>query len=390
MSRNATFTIFFLAVFLQAGAYGLTFLLPDLFATFDADERAVGQMLGITTIATITIVYYAGHLADILGRLRTLSLACVFIALALALFGGAGGNTAQLITASILLGIGWGLTYALCPVVLTRLITPDQGVRFFTMLSIFVMAGFGLSPVMASTMFKFGFSVADAFYVTAALCLISATLFWFLNNPIKTHALNKSSEPPSRLSMSNIATILKSPAWLPVTMVTLGAAVFSGLTNFQTVYAAERGLDYAAYFLTYTLTVVILRAILAAFKGGSNAYLTIAKLQYIMAGAVILFIVMGNSSTLYILVAILFAIGYGASYPILVAMAAADADKSLIPQTLQLFALTYFIGLFGFPLLAGAMLTQWGSLPVLIITATMAIIEATLALRRGRQRHHMI
>ena len=71
-------------------------------------------------------------------------------------------------------------------------------------------------------------------------------------------------------------------------------------------------------------------------------------------------------------------------------MAAADANKSLIPQTLQLFALTYFIGLFGFPLLAGAMLTQWGSLPVLIITATMAIIEATLALRRGRQRHHMI
>jgi MFS family permease len=390
MSRNATLAVYFLAVFLQAGAYGLTFLLPDLFANFDADEQDVGQMLGITTIATITIVYYAGHLADIFGRLRTLSIACLLIAASLGMFGAADGNTLLLIAASILLGLGWGLTYALGPVVLTRLITPDQGVRYFTMLSIFVMAGFGLSPVMASILFKLGFNIADAFYVTAVFCMISAALFWLLNTPVKTHALNKSPEAPSRLSLSNITTILKSPAWLPVTMVALGASVFSGMSNFQTTYAAERGLDYAAYFLTYTVTVVVLRALLTAFKGGENAYMTIAKLQFVMAASVILFIFMGGNLPLYILVAIMFGIGYGASYPILVAMAAADADKSLVPQTLQLFALTYFIGLFGFPLLAGTMLTNWGSLSVLITTATLAIIEATLALRRARQRQAMI
>jgi MFS family permease len=386
MSRNATFVFYFLAVFLQAGAYGLTFLLPDLFAGFGADEQDVGQMLGITTIATIIIVYYAGHLADMFGRLRTLSIACVSIALSLTLFGASNGNVGQLILAAILLGTGWGLTYALGPVVLTRLITPDQGVRYFTMLSIFVMAGFGLSPVMASTLFKLGFNIADAFYVTAFLCLISAILFWVLNTAVKIHALTQSPEAPSRLTTANIVTIIKSPAWLPVTMVALGAAVFAGMSNFQTTYATERGLDYATYFLTYTLTVVILRALLAAFKGGSNAYMTIAKLQYIMAASVVLFIVIGDNIPLYILVAILFGIGYGASYPILVAMAAADADKSLVPQTLQLFALTYFIGLFGFPLLAGTMLTNWGSLSVLATTATLALIEATLALRRAIQR----
>jgi MFS family permease len=95
---------------------------------------------------------------------------------------------------------------------------------------------------------------------------------------------------------------------------------------------------------------------------------------------------MGNSFPLYILVAILFGIGYGASYPILVAMAAADANAKLVPQTLQLFALTYFIGLFGFPLLAGFIITTWGSLTVLILTALMAITEASLALRRATQR----
>jgi MFS family permease len=386
MSRTSTLILFFLAVFLQAGAYGLTFLLPDLFTTFNADERMVGKILGLTAISTVTIVYFAGHLADIVGRLRTLSIACLFIAIALAIFGGVTGNTLQLSLAAILLGMGWGLTYSLCPVVLTRLILPGQGVRYFTLLSIFVMAGFGLSPVMASVMFKFGLGVADAFYTTAALCAISAILFWALINPIKTHAKNDAAEPTSRLTRENIKRILKSPARLPVTMVAIGAAVFAGLNNFQTVFATERGLDYAAYFLTYTITVVLLRALLAAFKGGSNPYKTIAKLQYIMAAAVVLFILMGNSFPLYILVAILFGLGYGASYPILVTMAAADADAKLVPQTLQLFALSYFIGLFGFPLLAGFMITKWGSLPVLILTAFMATTEATLAQRRATQR----
>lgn len=386
MSRTTTFTFYFVAVFLQAGAYGLTFLLPVLFATFGQTPADVGKMLGITTIATIVIVYYAGHIADVFGRLHTLSVACIGIALSLMLFGASQGNTLQLITASVLLGMGWGLTYALGPVVLTRLITTDQGVRYFTMLSIFVMVGFGLSPVMASMIFKLGFTTADAFYLTAALCLMAALLFWMLNTPVKTHALNKSPEAPSRLTITNIIAILQSPAWLPVTMVALGASVFAGMSNFQTTYAAERDLNYATYFLTYTITVVALRALLAAFEGGTNAYMTIAKLQYVMAASVILFIVMGNNPVLYILVAILFGLGYGASYPILVAMAAADADTNLVPQTLQLFALTYFIGLFGFPLLAGTMITTWGSNPVLILTAIIATTEATMALRRASQR----
>jgi MFS family permease len=389
MSRLTVFLLFFLAVFLQAGAYGLTFLLPDLFDTFNADEKAVGQMLGITAVSTVITVYYSGHLADAFGRLRTLSLACLTIAVALGLYGMSQGVVFLLVAGSVLLGVGWGLTYALAPVALTRLIKPDEGVRYFAMLSIFVMAGFGLSPVMASVMFKSGFAIADAFFLTAGLCTISAMLFWVLITPMRIQALNQAPEAPSRLTLQTVAQIFKSQAWLPVTMVMLGASVFAGLNNFQTVFAAERGLDYAAYFLTYTLTVIALRAFLASFKGGNSPYLIIANLQYIMAFAVLLFIFMGDSVLLYLLVATLFAIGYGASYPILVAMAAADARTDLIPQTLQLFALTYFVGLFGFPLIAGAMITKWGSLHVLWVTAILAIIEASLAMRRALHRRRI-
>ena len=60
------------------------------------------------------------------------------------------------------------------------------------------------------------------------------------------------------------------------------------MNSFQTVFADARGLDYATFFLVYTIVVVICRIALARFKGGSSPYLTIAALQYVMAGSVLL------------------------------------------------------------------------------------------------------
>jgi MFS family permease len=383
MSRTLVFLVYFAAIFLQAGAYGLTFMLPRLFDSFGANEKVVGWMLLVTTLSTIVTVYFSGHLSDLFGRLRTLGAACIAISVSLYLYGSLAAVGVGLISASLLLGIGWGLTYSLGPIVLTRLVSAEERVRFFTLLSVFVMAGFGLSPVLAAFLEGAGYSVRDAFYVTAVLCLVSAVLFFVLDGPVKTHAINSSAEAPSRITLAALSGVLTSRALLPVTMVCLGASVFAGLNNFQTVYADARGLDYANFFLTYTITVVVFRLVLARFKGGDNPYRTIALLQYVMCLSIVVFIFSGASLPLYLGVAVLFGIGYGVSYPILVAMAANDAKEDLSAQTLQVFALTYFVGIFGFPLIAGWMIVDVGTRPLLILIAVLALIEATLALRRS-------
>ena len=383
MSRSLTFAMYFLAIFLQAGAYGLTFMLPRLFAEFGASEKVVGAMLFVTAIATIVTVYFSGHISDKFGRVRALGIACIAIAVSLFLYGYVSSVGLGLLVASISLGFGWGLTYSLGPIVLTRLVSSEERVRFFTLLSIFVMAGFGLSPVFASVLEGFGYPVQTVFYLTSILCVISAILFFILIKPIKVHALNPASERSSRITLSALRQVLKSRAILPVIMVCMGASVFAGMNNFQTVFADDRGLNYATFFFVYTLTVVFFRLVLVKFKGGNNPYLTIAMLQYVMAASVVLFIVSGDSVPLYISVAILFGLGYGASYPILVAMAANDAEEHLGPQTLQIFALTYFIGIFGFPLLVGFGIVEFGYTPVLVFLAILALMEASMALRRA-------
>ncbi|MGB0928208.1 MAG: MFS transporter [Pikeienuella sp.] len=383
MSRLFVFILYFAAIFLQAGAYGLTFMLPRLFSAFGASEKVVGAMLLVTAVSTVVTVYFAGHLSDLWGRLRTLAVACAAIAMSLFLFGIVDKTGAVLVVSSVLLGFGWGLTYSLGPIVLTRLVGPEERVRYFALLSVFVMAGFGLAPVLTSALEAAGFSVRDAFTINAALCIVSAIMFWALNGPVKVHAMSQITEAPSRLSWDVVLRIFKSSALTPVVMVCLGASVFAGLNNFQTVFADARGLDYAGFFLTYTVTVIIFRLVLARFKGGKNPYRMIALLQYIMCGSVVLFLFSGASVPLYLAVAVLFGIGYGVSYPILVAMAANDAAEGLGPQTLQLFALSYFVGIFGFPLIAGWMIVEMGATPLLVLVAILAAGEASMAYRRS-------
>ncbi len=390
MNRLTMFALFYTASFLQAGAYGLTFMLPRLFETFGANEKVVGVTLFVTTIATLITVYYAGHLSDRFGRLRTLGVACLSIAAALTAYGLAEGVGALLIFASIAIGFGWGLTYALSPIVLTRLVTTAERVRYFAILSVALMAGFGLSPVMASMMEKAGMTVNTAFFVTAALCALAGAIFFALIKPVRAHSEGSGPELRSSLSLAGVAAIMRSRARLPVIMVCLGASVFAGMNNFQTVFADERGLDYADYFLIYTVTVVLFRVVLARFKGGRNPYMTIAALQYVMFGSVVLFMGIGGNVQMYLVVAFLFGIGYGVSYPILAAMAANDADQDLLPQTLQFFALSYFIGIFGFPLVAGWMIVELGNLALLILVAALAGIEATMAALRGAQQRKAV
>ncbi len=385
MSRSFLLCVFFIAVFLQSGTYGLTFLLPELFAEFGSDEKDVGQILLVTAIATLVTVYYSGHLSDLLGRMATLGLSGFSIAVSLILYASIRGIGLSALFASGLLGFGWGLMYTLAPVALTRLVhTPQARVQMFSLYAVFLMAGFGLSPVFASWLTNWGFGIRSAFNMVAVFCAISGSLFLLLSKPIKQHASTDLPDNRSRLSLSAVAGVLRSPAWLPITMVCLGASVFAGVNNFQTVIATSEGLNYADYFLVYTITTILCRVALAKFKGGRAPYRTIGVLQSVMCASVLLFLLIDGSQAVYIACAILFAIGYGASYPVLAAMAANDADAELVPQTLQLFALTYFIGIFGFPLIAGWLIVDFSIPAMLIGVAILAAIEACMAFGRHR------
>lgn len=384
MNRRTLFIAYYLAIFLQAGTYGLTFLLPPLFATFGGTETDVGFVLGITAVTTIITILGLGHVTTRLGQMQTIAASSCLITIALIIFGTAGRLGGSIYIAGGLLGIGWGLYYVLTPVVLTQLIAKPERVRAFTLLSVFVMAGFGLSPVMGGTLVKLGFGIDISFVIFGLLCLVSGGIFWVLKTPVAVHSIVTAHQKTAELSITIALQALRTKALRPIIMVWLGASVFAAVANFQTVYAGLRGLDYSWYFLAYTLTVVICRIALAEFIGGRAPYGVIAALLAIMTSSILLLLVLGDNDVLYVLAAVLFGIGYGVSYPIIKAMGANDAEPEIMSQTLQIFGVAYFIGVFGFPFVAGWIITCFGMTPLLYVAAIIAATECLAALQRYR------
>jgi MFS family permease len=141
-------------------------------------------------------------------------------------------------------------------------------------------------------------------------------------------------------------------------------------------------LDYANYFLAYTATVIVCRFLFAEFIGGRSPYGTITLLLAVMLTSVLCFIFFTDSSLLYVLGAVLFGIGYGVSYPIVKAMAANDSEPELMSKTMQIFGFSYFIGVFGFPFIAGWIITTKGMILLLVAAAGMSALECILAARR--------
>ncbi len=384
MNLRLTLALFFIATFLQSGSYGLTFLLPPLFESFGAVEKDVGSVLAFTAASTIVTVIFLGYITASIGRVTSVVLSSTFISTSLFIFAATDTMGPIVFGAGILLGIGWGAFYVLTPIILTQITEQDQRIRIFTLLSVFIMAGFGLSPVAGAILEKAGYGTWVIFKIFGFLCLISGGVF-LLIMPSIAKLSSASGATADKLTWVDMIKVLRSRAVRTIIMIGLGASVFASVTNFQTVYAAERGLDYSIYFLTYTITVIICRVAFASFLGGKAPFGVMACLLAIMTLSTLVLLYPGTNTALYTLGAILFGIGYGVSYPIIKAMAANDAEPHLMSATLQVFGLSYFIGVFGFPFVGGWIISTVGIAPLLAVAALLAFIEFSLALHRYRR-----
>ncbi|MEP1198239.1 MFS transporter [Tateyamaria sp.] len=371
--------VFMAACAMQSATYGLTFLLPELFAQIGGTTADVGSVLSVTALTTLAVVMFLGEATKRIGVMAPLAASGVICALSLILFARAASIDAMVYFAGGLLGLGWGLFYVLGPIALAQVLKPDQRVTQFTWLSTFVMAGIGVGPII-------GYLVGAklGFFLVSAACLICSASFAALTPHHRNLRVTR-ADVENDLSFRSATQVMTSRAWRPIVMVGLGASVFAAVLNFQTVYADANGLSYAVFFLVYTVTVIIGRLVMARFIGTHAPYGVISFLMAVMTAAVLVLLNQSSNMIVYIVASTLFGIGYGVAYPIVKAMAANDARPELTAATLQMFGLSYFVGVFGFPFVAGVVITTAGIPALLIIAALLSCVEGGLAYARWRR-----
>lgn len=378
-----TFALFCLASFLLSLSYGSTFLLSLLIHSRGGNEHDAGSVIATAMLSTFVAVLLSGHLADALGAARAIASTGVLLVVACLGFALAPGFGQGLMLFGLSLGLGWGVFYTLGPIIVTLLVEPSQRAKYFALLSGSMLSGIGSGPLLGRAATALGLPLTTAFYIAGLASLAGVVLFWRMGTLLKGHA----NVPASRISWFASRSVLSSKAAFAILMVGLGGCVFGGLSSFQTSYAVAHELDYSLFFAGFLTAAITSRLLIAGFVVKRDAYQAACVLSGIMLGAIALFAfgVSGNLS--YLLAAATLGVGYGLTYSVINGLVANEAPSGTTSQALLLFSLAYFVGVFGFPWLAGKIIVDYGlwtmMLSVLVIAAlNWAIAAARLIERR--------
>jgi MFS family permease len=281
----------------------------------------------------------------------------------------------------LVLGIGWGVFYTLGPIIVAMIVEPAQRARYFALLSGSMMSGIGSAPLLGRLASQLGLPVTSAFFIAALASLAGVLLFWRLSARLE-QLPDRSGAVASKLSLAGAAAVLRSRAVFAIVMVGLGGAIFGGLSSFQTRYAHDRSLDYSLFFIGFMSAAIAGRMLVAGIVVKRDPYVMSCLLSGLIVVSVLMFQYFVASSLGYLLAAIVLGIGYGLTYSVINGMAANEAPAGTTTQSLLLFSLSYFIGVFGFPLLAGKVIVDSGMSVMLTILLGVALSNWSITVGR--------
>lgn len=184
----------------------------------------------------------------------------------------------------------------------------------------------------------------------------------------------------------SIIPLARTRAIYPVLMVGVGACVFTGMLTFQSSLARAGGLDPSLYFTTYALVVVVARFTLAPTINRADGSRMSVLLLILMSAGVLTYFAIGYGALVQIVSGILLGLGYGLVYTVIQTQVVNDAPEAHRTGALTWFAMAYFIGIFGFPVIGGWLIVRWGTQAFLAVVLVCALAELALALLRNRAR----
>ena len=320
----------------------------------------------------------------------TLAMAALTLAAAMICFALIGTQMEIAYLGGLLLGIGWSVFYILAPVQVIHHLQPAARVKYLTLLSGAQMFGLGSAPLIGHAVDVQGGSLTTVYVGFAAACAAAAVIMIVAQGALRD--LPQLPVTPMALTGALVAQIVRARTALPVAMIGLAACVFAGLSTFQTLYADSRGFSPAIFFLVFTITTVGLRFSVAPLIGRVALGRLVLALFVGTLVALVLLRVNQSSLVLYVLGAAIFAAGYGLTYSALNSMVVNMAgDRGLpISATSQVFTLAYFVGIFGFPYVGGAVIHRSGvntalSLMAAIVVLNICLTTAQLHVRAPRR-----
>ena len=348
-------------------AFGMLLLLPLYVQELGGNEANFGVIL---SSATLTAVLCIGLLIRYPEALRPH--AVVALAIAIYAVGSAGAalvteTWTPLVGIGVLLGTTWAVIYTATPIVMSQMVTDEGRATYFGYLTGTQQIGIGVGPVIARVLVETDLGFRGTFLGASMICLGAAGLtvaVGFLTADPRTEDVEAGGGVAADKKVVSfgeaIRCILRSEAVFSLVMILLFACLFTSMTQFQTTYASSQGIDYSVFYVSYTVTVIFSRFVLARVALRFDTRLVIASAVSVMALGMAAFLLVGSSVLLYSAASGLLGLGYGLALPNVQAQAVNVSEESVRPRILPMAGLLFQVAILGFPLVAGWIIAGLG------------------------------
>jgi MFS family permease len=372
----------FVGAILAATGYGATFVLNRHFKSYGGTEIDTGTILVVAMIGTMISVPVVGSYAKRIGAAHLAAIGTLLLSTGFTLLATTTKADGISMAGGAAIGAGWGAFYLAAPMSLSQLVTNADRTYWFTRFAAFQMAGIGLSPFLGEVMLShLGFGTHAFFIMVAGMCCIAAGLQYGFSIVAPFPARENEIVPWLRSGM----TVLSGPSRFPIVMVALGAGAFAGVMTYQSSLTEGTDLLPSTFFLTYSITVVAARWLLAGTVNRFPTSQSVPFLLGIMVSGLAVLYGLDFGLVVQITAAVLFGLGYGLVYPLIQAQAVNDTtDEELHEAVLTWFVLSYFVGIFGFPFLGGWIIVVHGQTALVTAVVLFGAAELILSLIRNR------
>lgn len=381
--KSKTAPLLFAGALLTAAGYGATFLLTEHFRSLGGSELDTGRTLGGAVVGTLIGVPLVGWTSGRFGGARLAAMGAVLVGLGYMMLALLSVMGPLIPLAGGLIGLGWGMFYLAAPMAVSERVSDADRGFWFTRFGVFQMAGIGGSPVLALFLANhLQLATPAIFQMLAVVCAIAALCLWAFEaaDPRPPRAMVK---PQNWLT--SLAPVARTPAIYPILMVGLGASVFTGMMTFQSSLLRGTNLSAGLYFAVYAGVVVVSRFVLApVISKADNNRMSVLLLAIMVAGVCAMFGIAGGV-VVQAVSAVLLGLGYGLVYTVIQTQVVNDAPPEHRTGALTWFVVSYFVGIFGFPVIGGWLIVWAGARAFLAVVLACALAELGLSLLRQRR-----
>lgn len=354
-------------------SYGVSFFIPLFIEHMGGNEVITGAVMGLYGVGTIVAVSSSKFLFSKIHPKNMASFGALCYAIGAMGLVSVDNINLLLFIWPVFLGLGWGFYYNSAPYILSMYSDNKSRSTLFSYLSAFTVLGSASAPILIKQIWQDNINFSYIFCMAFVISIISCIIYFNVNSDIKVIIPDREYDPASKTDSFKV--IFTSIVVYPLMMVFLGACIVTVMLNFQTTLANSAGLDYAYFFLIYSLTVVISRFSLGKYLSRFDQYYLSMSLLILMTLSLLSFQLSIYSTFLYGLSTSLFAFSYGLLYPTIQAIAVNLTPERYHSDAISYFSLLYFIGLYCFPPVAGILIVHYGYLNTILIITILSVLE---------------